>query len=255
MSPTLGPITAVRPLTHARRTHARRTHARARAGMTLIEVMVAMAILALVSTLLYEGFVQTSRTKLRVERDVDRNHEIRMGLERVAQELSMAYTSLQVNVNEALRPMITSFIAKERGNSTRIDFTSFSHRRLYRNAHESDQNEISFFVTQDPRESSEKVLARREQRRPDDDPEKGGQSQVLVENIKSFELAFLDPASGEWVSTWDTTQAAMQANRLPSQAKIMLTVPNLTGRGSDQTFTTRTWFPNTYALNFTLYRK
>lgn len=228
---------------------------KARAGMTLIEVMVAMAILALISTLLYESFVQTSRNKQRVERDLDRNHEIRMGLERVAQELSMAYTSLQVNANEALRPMITAFIAKERGNSSRVDFTSFSHRRLYRNAHESDQNEISYFVTQDPRESSQKVLARREQRRPDDDPEKGGQSQVLVENIKSFELAFLDPLSGEWVSTWDTTQAAMQSNRLPSQAKIMLTVPNVRGQGEDQTFTTRTWFPNTYALNFTLYRK
>lgn len=228
---------------------------RARQGMTLIEVMVSMAILALVSTLLYEGFVQTSRNKQRVEAELERNHEIRMGMERMAHELSMAYTSLHLNLNEGLRPMLTAFIAKERGNSSRIDFTSFSHQRLYRNAHESDQNEIAYFVTQDPRDSSKKVVARREQRRPDDDPEKGGQSQVLIEDVTSLELEFLDPLSGEWVSTWDTTQALLQANRLPTQAKIILTVPNLRGRGSDQTFVTRTWLPTTYALNFTLYRK
>ena len=49
-------------------------------------------------------------------------------------------------------------------------------------------------------------------------------------------------------------QATGQANRLPMQAKILVTVPNLSGNGSDQTFGTRTWFPITYALNFTLYK-
>jgi hypothetical protein len=49
-------------------------------------------------------------------------------------------------------------------------------------------------------------------------------------------------------------QSTGQTNRLPAQAKILVTVPNLSGKGADQTFGTRTWFPNTYALNFTLYR-
>jgi hypothetical protein len=41
---------------------------------------------------------------------------------------------------------------------------------------------------------------------------------------------------------------------LPSQAKIKLTVPNVQGHGPDQVFATRTFFPNTYALNFALYK-
>jgi general secretion pathway protein J len=173
-------------------------------------------------------------------------------MERIAQELSMAYTSAHRNINDSLKTMITAFIAKEQGNSTRVDFASFSHRRLYRNAHESDQNELAYFVAPDPKRTSLKVLARREQRRVDDDPKKGGQSQILIENIKSFELSFLDPLSTEWVTSWDTT--TVQANRLPSQAKIKLTVPNVQGHGPDQVFATRTFFPNTYALNFALYK-
>jgi general secretion pathway protein J len=225
-----------------------------RAGMTLIEIMAAMAILAMVASLLYSAFVQTSRNKQRLENEMDRYHEIYSGLERIAQELSMAYTSAHRNPNEALRSMITAFVAKESGSSTRIDFTSFSHRRLYRNAHESDQNELGYFVAPDPKTPSQRVLARREQRRVDDDPKKGGQSQILIENVHEFRLSFLDPITTEWAPTWDTTQSAMQPNRLPSQAKILITVPNVRGRGPDQTFGTRTQFPTTYALNFALYK-
>ena len=36
--------------------------------------------------------------------------------------------------------------------------------------------------------------------------------------------------TGEWLSTWDTTQAAMQPNRLPSQVFIKVTVPNVRGQ-------------------------
>ena len=166
----------------------------------------------------------------------------------------MAYTSAQRNPDESLQPMITAFIAKQKGTGTRLDFTSFSHIRLYRDAHESDQNELSYFVTDHPEDSSRDVLARREQRRVDEDPQEGGISQILVDDVISFELSFLDPLSGEWLSSWDTTQAAMQPNRLPSQVKILLTIPNIRGRGPDQTFGTRAAIPIRFALNHAIYK-
>jgi general secretion pathway protein J len=223
--------------------------------VTLIEVMVAMAIVAMVGTLMYTGFVQTARNKRRIENEVDRHHEIRMGLERMARELSMAYVSAQQNRNEALQVVRTLFKATQSGASSRIDFTSFSHQRLYRDAHESDQNEISFYVDDHPDDPSQKVLVRREQNRIDDDPEDGGTAQILIENVEQLELSFLDPMSAEWTELWDTTQAAMQFNRLPTQVRIVLTVPNIRGRGPDQTFGTRTWIPLNYALNHAVYRR
>ena len=221
--------------------------------MTLIEVMVAMAVMAIIMTLLYSGFSQTAMNKKRVEERVDRNHEIRMGLERMAREISMAYVSAQLNPNPTLRPVITAFVGKEDGSGSRLDFTSFSHQRLYRDAHESDQNELSYFVTEDPEDNSLDVLARREQRRVDDKPQEGGQIQVLVRNVVSVEFSFLDSFTKEWTNTWDTTQPAMHPNRLPTQVKILLTVPNLKGRGPDQTFATRTSLPITFAVNHSIY--
>jgi general secretion pathway protein J len=226
---------------------------RARAGITLIEVIVAMTVLAIVATLMYTAFSQTSRNKRYIEAQLDRHHEARSGVERMARELSLAFVSAQDNPNLGLQVVKTAFIAKEEGSGSRIDFTSFSHQRLYRDAHESDQNELSYFVTGDPEDPSKDVLARREQRRIDDDPQTGGQVQILIRDVRSFELAFLDPLSGEWLKSWDTTQAAMQPNRLPTQVRIRVVLP--VDHGDDIVLATRALLPLEFALNHATYRK
>ena len=226
-----------------------------RDGVTLLEVMVAMAILAIVATLLYTGFVQTAHNKERIEKEGERNHEVRMGLERLVRELSMAFASVQVSQVPAQVTVKTAFIGKEEAGGSRIDFTSFSHQRLYRDAHESDQNELSYFLTDDPDMPGHDALVRREQDRIDDDPQTGGTAAVLVHDVEAFQLQFLDPQSGEWLKTWDSTQGAMQPNRLPSQVKITLTVPNIRGDGPPLKVTTRASVPLIFALNHAVYRR
>jgi len=66
-------------------------------GMTLIEVMVAMALFAAVGALVYGGFAQTSRAKQKLETQLDRYHEVRVALERMVREISMAYVSVHFN--------------------------------------------------------------------------------------------------------------------------------------------------------------
>ena len=132
-------------------------------GFTLLEIILAVSVLALVGTMIYGGFSQTALNKARIEEDVDHSRIIHMALERMARELTMAFVSTHVNPSLDLRVVDTAFIGKDNGKDDRIDFTSFSHRRLYRNARESDQNEISYFVTEHPDEPGVQVLARREQ--------------------------------------------------------------------------------------------
>lgn len=226
-----------------------------RSGFTLIEVMVSMVIIALVTTLIYTGFSQTAQNKRRIEAEIDRYHEIRMGVERMQREISMAFVSAQLNPSPVLQVVKTCFVGKDSGRGSRIDFTSFSHQRLYRDAHESDQNEISYYMAEDRHSGGRPALVRREQRRIDEDPQQGGQAQILIENVSKFELTFLEPTTLQWLTTWDTMQAAMQPNRLPLQVKIKVTVPNVRGRGKDEAFTTRVWIPLQFALNHANYRR
>ena len=223
-------------------------------GFTLLEVILAVAVLAVVGTMVYGGFSQTALNKARVEEDVNHSRIVHMALERMARELTMAFVSTHTNPSLDLRVVETAFIGKNNGKDDRVDFTSFSHRRLYRNARESDQNEISYFVTQHPDDRDVQVLARREQNRIDEDPRRGGKSQILVENIEEFNLEYFDPLLSDWVQTWDTEDVLAQPNRLPTQIRILLSVKDPRRRGETQTFGTRVTIPLTYALNHANYK-
>src|SRR4029078_1008905 len=117
---------------------------------------------------------------------------------------------------------MTAFVAKDQGSSDRVDFTSFSHRRLGQNLHESDQNELSYFMARDPDRGDKYDLVRRESKEIDLDPTRGGAVNVMAEDVESFDLWYLDPVTTEWTETWDSTQAAGQPNRIPLQVKIRL---------------------------------
>jgi general secretion pathway protein J len=220
--------------------------------MTLIEVMVALTMFAGIGAMIYGGFAQTSRAKRVLNAQLDRYHELRMGLERMVRELSMAYVSTHYNPLTSLRSMRTTFIGKDSGFGDRIDFTSVSHTRVYRDAKESDQNEISYFVTDDPKEDK-KVLARRVQTRPDDKPEEGGRVEILISDVLDFEVEYLDQATWEWVQSWDAVQGSGQTNRLPAQVKIRVTVPSINGKKGREVFGTRAILPMTWAFNHANY--
>ena len=222
-------------------------------GFTLIEVFLAIAILAIVGTLVYGGFSQTAINKARVEESLDHYRTVNMALERMVRELSMAFVSTHVNPSPVLQFSQTAFIGTDELAGDRVDFTSFSHRRLYRNAHESDQNEISYFVTDHPDEPGVRVLARREQNRIDADPQHGGKSQILIEGVESLDIEYFDPLITDWVKTWDTTQFTGQPNRLPTQVKIRLEVQDPSRPGTTQVFATRAILPLQYGLNHANY--
>lgn len=193
--------------------------------MTLVEVLVATAVLSMVGVVVWTGFVQTARNKDQILARSDDDQQIRVALERMQRELSMAYVSTHVNANPVLRPMLTTFLGTDRGDRDRIDFTSFSHTPLYRDAKESDQNELSYFVARHPERSRELVLARREQARIDDQPTRGGRVQILLERLKGLEIEYLDPQDWEWQSTWNATpDGGTEANRLPAQVRITITM-------------------------------
>jgi general secretion pathway protein J len=225
-----------------------------RQGMTLIEAMVAITILAMVALIVFGGFSTTMRNKARLEEQADRSHVIRVAMERMVRELSSAYVSLHRNPNPSLQVMNTCFIGGQQGRGARLDFTSFSHRRLFRDAHESDQNELSYFVTNHPEESGRYVLARREARRIDDDPQTGGTTQILVEDVVGFELEYFDAVNQQWIDTWNANELTAQPNRLPTQIKIRLIVPQIRDRNRHDTFSTRATPMITWGLNHAIYQ-
>lgn len=213
-------------------------------GLTLLEVIVSVSILAVIATLVYGAFDGMSKSKAGLARINDRYHQGRSALSRMARELQSAFLSLHRPIGSNLTPglmtELTVFMGTDSRPGDRIDFTSFSHRRLKADTHESDQNELSYFVSTDPDHRDKLDLVRRESKWIDLEPTKGGAVLVIAENIESFDAQYLDPWTFEWVDSWDSTQIAGQPDRMPLQVKLTLV---LKGGPGDKPITLMTKVP------------
>lgn len=191
-------------------------------GFTLLELLVAISILAMVSVLIYGAFSAMQKSRAGLERVQERYREGRMAMQRISRDLQSCYLSLHVPVDTRLVVQKTSFVGKRGSPTDRVDFNAFSNTRRDRNAHESDQAELSYFGSENPDHSGTLDLARRVSTYLDLDPQHGGRVEVLATDIDLFQLEYLDPQSGMWNESWDTTQATGQPNRLPLQVRITL---------------------------------
>ncbi|WP_437335097.1 type II secretion system protein GspJ [Sorangium sp. So ce296] len=205
----------------ARTASSLRRRRRRAGGVTLLEVLVSVAILAIIGTLIYGAFDGMSRSRAGISRISDRYHQGRGAIARISRELQAAFLSRHQPADKNIAVRLTAFTGEDSSPADRVDFTAFAHRRLLRNAHESDQCEIGYFGSRDP-ERDKLDLVRREAKFIDLEPTRGGVVNVLAEDIESFNVRYLDPVTGEWVDSWDSTQPAAQFERLPSQVWVTL---------------------------------
>lgn len=198
-------------------------HSEVSRGFTLVELLVAIVVLSLISVLIYNAFASMKRSREGIERVDDRYREGRLAMTRITRELQSAYISLHAPINSSLLIQRTAFVGTTGTPADRLDFNSFSNRRMDKNSHVSDQCELSYFGSPNPDLSGVTDLARRVSTTLDLDPKKGGRVEVLATDIDLFDLQYLDPLSGNWVDTWDTTQSVTgQPARLPVQVRIVL---------------------------------
>jgi general secretion pathway protein J len=191
-------------------------------GFTLLELIVAVTVLAFVTMLLYGSFSGMKRTRDGLTRVQDRYREGRIALSRVVRDLQGAYISQHLPINQQITTLRTAFIGSQATPADRLDFNTFSNIRRDRDSHVSDQLEVSYFAEASLETSGTTDLVRRSSQYLDVKPEAGGRIDVIATDIDLFELSFLDPTTSQWVDTWDTTQATGQQNRMPLQVRVTL---------------------------------
>lgn len=191
-------------------------------GMTLLEILVSLGVMSMISLLIYGAFDSLSRGRRGEALRADRARQGRDAVERIAREVQSGFLSMHTPTNQALVTRTTGFYGQNSTQFDRLDFTSFAHRRITKDARESDQAEIGYFVVRDPENDGKMDLVRREQAPIDYDFKKGGVVNVLAEDVEKFDIRYLDPMTGQWLDTWDSTQMMMQFNRLPLEVRIEL---------------------------------
>ena len=201
-----------------------------RRGFTLIEVMIAVGIVATVTTLVWSSFSSTIKTKAAVEAQAGRYRTVRIALERMAREVSMAY--LSQNEDTTLPERRTFFMGKRRSDIDELRFSYFGHQRLYEDVAESDTAQVLYFGGRDRDDSRKHNLYRRETRRLSNlkPEEAAGETNMVCDDVVRLKLDYYDARDKQWRDEWVTTSADGQPDRLPSRIRITLTVRDERGQ-------------------------
>lgn len=194
-----------------------------------------MSILGVIGALTFGAFGRTMDARDAAETITHRYHELSQGLLRMSREIQMSYITEHRDCDDPRSRSI--FKTRRSGGSTRLDFTSFGHFKISGDANESDQNEVAFYLDNDPTHPGEKALFRRESYRVDDDPDEGGVEQVLIRKVNTLEFEFYDDKEDRWEDQWDADSRDYKG-RLPRFVKMTIKAPGPNGK--EETFSTKT---------------
>ncbi len=206
-------------------------------GFTLMEVMIAVAITALMGAMVGMAFQTGFHAKEVVEEEADHYREVRVAMNRMAREIGAAFVSDRYDGrryrDQNDRP--TNFVGEE----DRLLFTTFAHQRMYTDAKESDQAivEYSLQASSERGAGSRQDLMRRENPNVEDRMDRGGTTDVLFEGVKKLEFSYWDSDRKEWVDEWDTRRTEQKA-KLPTRVRI--TVVALNEDNQEVRYTTQT---------------
>ncbi len=208
-------------------------------GFTLMEVMLSVAIVAIITTLVWASFGRLIHTSREISEAGEHWHGVRVAMNRIASEVSMAFVSDNYDSERyrrsdpASRP--TLFLIEDRGDRGRLVFTGFVNRRLYIDEKASDQAVVEYFVDRDAEGRTH--LFRRQKNIIDGDWDRDGQVAILLEDINAFRVQWWDPEREQWMNEYDTRRNEYH-QRLPSRVQIKIEAVD--PDGIERIYTTQT---------------
>ncbi|HEX4922698.1 MAG TPA: type II secretion system protein GspJ, partial [Bdellovibrionales bacterium] len=126
---------------------------------------------------------------------------------------------------EAPPKKLTHFLGEENA----LHFTTLNHVRMRKDAKESDQAEVGYFLENCRNrvtDKSSQCLKRRTAPFIDEDVSKGGAETTLIENVTEFKLKYLGKGKEDWVTMWRTDERgdAVTKDNFPQAVQVLLTV-------------------------------
>ena len=191
-------------------------------GFTLLEVLLAVSLLGLISLSIFQSMSLSIRAKKSVVSLNERYHEGRQVMRRITRELRMAF--LRAQPPEEMTEEEPAVITRMEGEEDEIYFATTAHIRTRAEGKESDQSEVAYFLKRPDYDTPYRspTLFRRESRRIDHRPDRGGQTWPVVDGVKKFTLEYWDDkkeiGDEAWQGSWDSDDNQL----LPARIRITL---------------------------------
>ena len=218
-------------------------------GFTLLELLVAVFISALVLVLIGTSFFQIINAKDKVEDQLELIHEARVIFSRIGKDLSSVYARGKVVNSAAAYPYIFFLgTSEEQSDNSRLEFSSFTRNPIEFNR-ESDQSEITYFLAladgEENVDEENQVYALIRRENPWFGNDDGGTQYPISERVKRFQLTYLnkkkenDPLiEQEDITEWN---AAQLGGALPRAVGVDIVLTD--DEGIDHAFSTTIIMP------------
>ncbi len=247
------------------------------AGFTIVEVLLAISIVAVLSGLTWASISQMYRTRDLIQERSGRYQAVRITMERLTQEIGSSFiagpefgfeeipgeeaTPADAEADAPVQP-VEPLQSGMIGRDEYIHFTCFSHQRTVEGERAGNIAEIGYFLRSERNEEGDllSVLMRREDTTMDDNITRGGTIQRVLPEVESISFEYWDAgevklgtneeiAQGRWVDSWDTTRREF-AGRLPTRVRIKLVLPPQGMMRNSETFTTQVQIQTTEVMDF-----
>ena len=192
-----------------------------REGFTLIEIMVAIALSSIIIIMLYAAHSAVIKSIHKLTGVADFYENINLAIRKIDRDISCLYYNRR---NKKL-----CFIGEsnyETPYNGKFNFVTIDHNEFLMLADikspcpKDDVKEVGYFL--EPMEEVPGLfyLMRREENNYDDEPESGGETNILLENVVDLKFEFKSRLSRDWSKKVNSRETY----RIPSLVKVTLTV-------------------------------
>jgi len=211
-------------------------------GFTLIEVLVAISLLAIISLLVWQsmGGIIASKERYEKKDQAFRSATLALNLMVKSLDMSVLYTSPDIlGLSPSGESSFKSvFIGVNSGDQDKLTFDAFSHVRYLKDSKESDLAEVTFFL--EPAADGEPGLfdlKKKEVSPPGFQNDKDASTMTLLENVRELNFRYYNPQKTDYVDEWDTTKIDY-VNKLPRAVEISLVIQDPVDEESKLRFST-----------------
>ncbi len=179
-------------------------------AFTLLEVMVALALLGIIMVAIYSSWYA-----------IIKGSKVALDAAAAAQRTRISMHALQDSLLSACmfasNPKYYAFLADSEGDMATLSFAARLPKSFPRSGKFGDLElrRVNFAVEPGP-DSSKQLVLRQSPIFMDPDKDEMQHPLVLAKDVTNFGLEFLDPRTGDWISEWVST------NQLPKMMRITL---------------------------------
>lgn len=217
---------------------------RSQSGMTLLEVLIAIAILGLMMSMVWRTISRTIETTEEFSLQQQRNQELRLAMAVITRDLAGAFLSSSQKIgNTQQRNQRTIFVGTTERPVDNLRFSTFSHDVMWGDVDETDQTMVFYTSAKDQGQRNKTNLVRTTLVRLSEEnwETEPSRSEVLVRDIEEVTFRYWSWKDKEWKDRWNSHDDS-DRNRLPTKVQVTISVPGPDG-GDPIEFSTQAFLP------------